>query len=216
MRELGAALAASCLFVWACGSLSNDTPTEPDPTSSVAPVPNPNPNPTPTPIMGAPAPKATPSPEATPGPSPGATPDPGGGSSEGASECGIPTPPPLSRINVKVHLRGGEAWVIDSTPLVGPDSAYCAKIGFTDGRSMCPVRPEGSPERSACELYVTGRATDTGRPGPTWHLDGRSCTGPASGCANSPDNQYQVLAYWGGHYEACGRNGVCGGVDADK
>jgi hypothetical protein len=216
MKALGAALAVSCLLAWSC-SLPNDTPTQPEPTQSAAPTPTaePNPNPTPTPIMGAPAPKATPTPEPTPTPSPGSTPDPGG-SSEGASECGSPTPPALSVLNVKVHLRGGDAWVLDSTPLVGPDIAYCAKIGFTDGRSFCAVRPEGNPEREACELYVTGRAADTGRPGPTWYLGGSFCTGRASGCENHPDNQYQLLAYGGGQYKACGRNGVCGEVDVDK
>ncbi len=203
MRARGAALAASCLLAWACGSLSENTPTEPAPTSSVAPAPAPsaNPNPTPTPIMGGPAPSAT--------PTPGATPDPGG-SAEGGSECGSPTPPPLSKINVKMHLRVGDAWVLDSTPLVGPDPAYCAQIGYRDGRSMCPVRQEGNPQRGACELLVTGRAVDTGRPGPTWRLDGRLCQGRASGCENHPDNQYLLVAYQGGTYQACGRNGVCG------
>jgi hypothetical protein len=213
MRALGAALAVSCLLAWACGSLSNDTPTAPAPESSTSPAPTANPGPTPTPVMGAPAPKATPTPE--PSPSPSATPEPGD-SGEGASQCGSPTPPPLSQINVKVHLRGGEAWVLDSTPLVGPDVAYCAQIGFTDGRSFCPVRPEGNPQREACELYVTGRAADTGRPGPTWYFNGMFCTGKASGCENHPDNQYQVLAYRGGKYKACGKNSVCGEVDVDK
>ena len=106
--------------------------------------------------------------------------------------------------------------MLDSTPLVGPDADYCAKIGFTDGRSICPVRPEGHPEREACELYVTGRAADTGRPGPTWYRGGGFCTGPAAGCENHPDNQYQVLAYLGGTYKACARNGVCGEVVVDS
>jgi hypothetical protein len=212
MKALGAALAVSCLLAWACGSLSNDTPTQPEPTSpTAAPVPVPDPHPTPTPIFGAPGPSATP----TPDPSASPTPDPSA-PGEGASECGSPTPPALSKMNVKVHLRVGEAWVLDSTPLVGPDAAYCAKIGFTDGRSVCPVRPEGNPQREACELYITGRAADTGRPGPTWSLDDRFCTGRASGCENHPDNQYLLVAYRGGQYKACGRNGVCGQVDVDK
>jgi hypothetical protein len=215
MRGLGTALAASLLLAWAC-SLPNDTPTEPDPTSSAAPTPTPaaNPNPTPTPVLGAPAPRATPTPEPTAEPSPEPTPDPGG-SGEGAAECGQPLPPALSTIKVKVHLRLENAWVLDSTPLVGPDAAYCAKIGFTDGRSMCPVRPEGNPEREACELYVTGRAVDTGRPGPTWRLDGRLCQGPASGCENHPDNQYLLVAYRAGTYQACSQGGVCGEVDVN-
>jgi hypothetical protein len=210
MKAPGVALALSGFLAAAC-SLSNDTPTQPQPTSPTAASPGANPNPTPTPIMGAPAPSGTPTPE----PSPSPTPDPGS-PGEGSADCGSPTPPALSSINVKVQQRGADAWVLDSTPLVGPDAAYCAKIGFTDGRSMCPVRPEGNPERGACELYVTGRAADTGRPGPTWYLGGAFCTGRASGCENHPDNQYLLIAYRGGQYQACGKNGVCGEVAVDK
>jgi hypothetical protein len=59
-------------------------------------------------------------------------------------------------------------------------------------------------------------ARDTGRPGPTWTLEGHFCTGPASGCANHPDNQYQLLVYVGGTYQACAQSGVCGEVFADR
>jgi hypothetical protein len=215
VSTLGAVLAASCLLAWACGSLPDDTPTQPDappPPVAVTPTAQPNPNPTATPIFGGPAPKATPTPtpEDTPEPSP--TP----GSTDGAGDCGDPLPPALSALNVKVHIRGAEAWILDSTPLVGPDATYCAKIGFTDGRAVCAVRPEGHPEREACELYVTGRAADTGRPGPTWYFGGRFCTGRSSGCENSAENQYQLRVFQGGVFKACGRNGVCGEVEADK
>jgi hypothetical protein len=164
--------------------------------------------------MGAPAPKATPTPEASPEPSPAATPEPGS-TTEGAADCGSPTPPALSQLNAKVHLRLGSAWVLDSTPLVGPDPAYCARIGFPD-RSICPVRPEGHPERAACELYVTGRAIDTGRPGPTWYRGASFCTGPASGCSNHDENQYLLIVHVGGSYRACARNGVCGEVEVNQ
>jgi hypothetical protein len=99
---------------------------------------------------------------------------------------------------------------------VGPDVEYCQKIGFTDGRSFCPVRPEGHPQRQACELYATGRAKDTGRPGPTWYFGGNFCTGQASGCQNHPENQYLLLIYRGGTFQACAKNGVCGEVTADR
>jgi hypothetical protein len=211
-RALGAAFAVSCLLAWSC-SLPDETPTEPEPVQSVAPAPtaDPNASPTPAPIWGAPAPKATPTPE--PSPEPSATPEPG--SAEGAGECGSPIPPALSRLNVKVHLKLENSWVLDSTPLVGPDAAYCAKIGFPD-RSVCPVRPEGHPERSACELYVTGRALDTGRPGPTWYRGSNFCTGPASGCSNHDENQYLLLVHTSGTYRACARNGICGEVAVEK
>ncbi|HUL76156.1 MAG TPA: hypothetical protein VL691_02750 [Vicinamibacteria bacterium] len=207
-RALGLLLAG--LLTGACGSLS-DPPTQPEPTRSAAPTPTPNPNPTPTPVLGAPAPKPTPTPEASPSPSPSATPDPAG-----ASGCGTPTPPELSRIAAKVNTRGSDAWVLDSTPLVGPDVDYCRQIGYTDGRSFCPVRQEGDPQRSPCELLITGRAADTGRPGPTWYRNGSLCTGRTSGCANHSDNQYLLLAFLGGAYTACGQNGVCGEVDVDR
>jgi hypothetical protein len=198
---------------WACASL--ETPTEPPaptPGPGTGVSPTPNPNPTPTPILGAPAkPTPTPDPSATPNPSASpSTPPP-----QGAGDCRDPVPGPLAEVIVKIHQRGDSRWVLDSTPLVGPDVAYCAKIGFTDGRSMCPVRVEGHPERGACELFVTGRARDTGRSGPTWYLDGSLCNGQA-GCENHPDNQYQVLAYKGGLYKACGKNDVCGDVTVDR
>ena len=213
-RALGTLLAASCLLAWGCGSLPDETPTQPDPTQPVAAAPTPDPNATPAgnPVLGGPAPKPSPTPtsEGTPEPSP--TP----GSTEGAGGCGSPLPPALSALNVKIHQRGGDAWLLDSTPLVGPDAAYCAKIGFTDGRAVCPVRQEGNAEREACELYVVGRATDTGRPGPTWtSSSGGFCTGRSSGCENA-DNQYQLRIFQGGVFKACGRNGVCGEVQADK
>jgi hypothetical protein len=121
-------------------------------------------------------------------------------------------------ISVKVHQRGNDAWILDSTPLV-TDREYCAKIGFTDGRSFCPVRPEGHPDREQCELFLVGRAKDTGRPGPTWYgIGGGFCQGrsSASGCENHPDNQYQAIVYKGGSFRACAQNGVCGEVVADK
>jgi hypothetical protein len=62
--------------------------------------------------------------------------------------CGDPTPPPLFGFNVKEHRA--LCATIDSTPLVeGRD--YCASIGFTDGRSVCAVRVEGTRDREACE-----------------------------------------------------------------
>jgi hypothetical protein len=89
--------------------------------------------------------------------------------------CGAPTPPPLSRFAVKEHTKGPNKTVVDSTPLVGPDPAYCASIGFTDGRSICPVRQEGAADRVACEAVGVGVPVWTG---PGWV---------------SPENPYQ---YW--------------------
>jgi hypothetical protein len=133
------------------------------------------------------------------------------------SGCGAPYPPPIARFNVKVHVPGGVD-TLDSTPLVGPDLAYCTAVGFWDGRSLCPVRPEGSPERVPCESWAVGTARDTGRPGPTWTREpgGTPCTGPDSGCANHPQNQYQLLVYRGGTYRATAKNGAYGEVFVDR
>jgi hypothetical protein len=196
-RHLVVALALG-LGAGACGG--DRVPTEPAPPlpPETAFVPTaPAPQPTPTPLPGTPSDE-----EAYPA-------VPGGGVS---ASCGAPAPPPVSRIGVKLHGRQGERSVLDSTPLVGPDAAYCQLIGFTDGRSICPVRPEGHPERQACEAARVGRASDTGRPGPTWSANGKRCNGPDGGtsCGNHPDNQYLVFAYGSGTFRACAASGVCG------
>jgi len=139
--------------------------------------------------------------------------DPGPDWPPPGSGCGKPYPPPVTRFKVKVHLTSGDVKTIDSTPLVGPDLAYCAAIGFTDGRSVCPVRAEGASDREACEAWRVGFAADTGRVGPTWTYEGEPCTGPQMGCENHPGNQFQVQAYRLGHYQACAENGACGQVE---
>jgi hypothetical protein len=124
------------------------------------------------------------------------------------SGCGRPYPPQITRFNCGVHLKGGDHYTLDSTPLVGPDVAYCASIGFPD-RSICPVRPEGAPDREACENWRVGKAKDTGRPGPTWSKgDGSLCAGPDSGCQNHPDTQYQLWTFVGGTYVVTAENGA--------
>jgi hypothetical protein len=72
-----------------------------------------------------------------------------------ADACSNPDPLPISRWNVKEHTKGPSWTTIDSTPLVC-DRAYCAAVGFTDGRSCCSVRQEGDPARVACESEVVG------------------------------------------------------------
>jgi hypothetical protein len=206
-------LAAAALALVGCHTITEELPTAPSasaspkaPTSGVLkvsipkiPVPTPTPQPTPTP---------GPNPTPTPGPSPTPTPGPSAGG------CGSPLPPPLWVINTKVHIRGPNRWTLDSTPIVH-DREYCAQIGFTDGRVDCPVRTEGTPDRTACELYALGGpAEDTGRPGPTWTRNGAYCTG--HDCENHEDNQFLVYAHNGGRYQACSRNGVCGSVQVDR
>jgi hypothetical protein len=124
------------------------------------------------------------------------------------SGCGRPFPPPVSRFNCKVHMSGREFHTLDSTPIVGPDCAYCASIGIAD-ECFCPIRNHGAADRLACENWRVGTSTDTGLPGPTWTKeDGGYCTGPGSGCAHSPDNPYQLRVYAPGRYRVQAENGV--------
>jgi hypothetical protein len=138
-----------------------------------------------------------------------------GGLPSPGSGCGYPYPPPVVKMNCKVHLYGSDVYTLDSTALVG-DPAYCAEVGFTDGRGLCPVRPEDSPERVPCEIWRVGNAKDTGRPGPTWTVGGQYCTGPESGCENHPTNQYGLLVYKSGAYQVCANSGTCCTVQVER
>ncbi|HEX9187623.1 MAG TPA: hypothetical protein VGB87_11150 [Vicinamibacteria bacterium] len=125
------------------------------------------------------------------------------------SGCGRPYPPPITRFNCKVHIKSPQYYTLDSTPIVGPDGPYCRSIGYDDGRTLCPIRPEGAPDRVACENWRVGKARDTGRPGPTWtKADGGLCTGPESGCQNHPDNQYSLFTFESGTYVVTAENGA--------
>jgi hypothetical protein len=133
------------------------------------------------------------------------------------SGCGKPYPPPIMAFGGKIHVENGEYWQLDSTPqLLGRD--VCAAMGFYDGRSKCALRPEGTDDRVACENWRTGKASDTGRYGPTWNRDGKPCTGGDSGCDNDPDNQYELRVFWNGPgiYHPCAQNGVCGDIEVDR
>ena len=214
MTSRGVLVALLAVGVLACALPDDPDSAEPDPLpqspSSVAPAPPaPDGN---APVLGTPSTAPEPTPEADPGAPPDtSTPPPPDGSG-----CGEPQPPELLKINIAIHNRGPNFWTLDATPLVGPDPAYCAEIGFTDGRANCPVRPEGHPERTACEAFLVGAAVDTGRPGPTWRRDGSLCNGPSTGCQNDPENQYLARAFGGGLYTACAQNGICGEQDVDR
>lgn len=199
----------------ACALPEDPGPSEPDPLpespGAVAPAPPAGGS---GPVLGSPS--TAPAPEPTPETDPGAPPDTATPPPPDASGCGEPYPPDLSRIGINIHQRGPNSWTLDATPLVGPAAEYCAEIGFTDGRSICPVRPEGHPERVACETLMVGIAVDTGRPGPTWRRDGAMCTGAASGCANDGENQYLLKAIGSGLYTACARNGLCGDREVNR
>jgi len=197
MRMNGALGLACLLALAACGG--GESPSDPPqrlPNAAslipVAPAPQPSATPTPTPPSQDPWPAA------------------GGGGASGS--CGEPLPPPIATMAVGVHGGSGDRLLLDSTPLVGPDADYCKRIGFTDGRAFCPVRPEGNAERVACEALRVGNAADTGRVGPTWSVDGRPCdgAGATNSCVNHAENQFQVYASGSGTFRACAANGACG------
>jgi len=194
MRVHPGVMISICVAAGACSGSPGELPTNPK-IADASLIPD-EPSPTP-----------TPTPDVAPLPS-----NPGGGSGAGVSEsCGEPEPPSLTRVKVTVLNTQPTQRILDATPLVGPDGAYCRLIGYTDGRLYCPLRPEGHPERSACEALQVGRATDTGRIGPTWTVEGRPClgkTGPAS-CLNHPDNQFLVVTYGTGTFQACIDGGIC-------
>ena len=112
-----------------------------------------------------------------------------------------PTQPPLLRLKVVEWRRHGNGWVLDSSPEVPNVDHYCDRVGFGNWK-FCFTRPEGHPQRVACDYLVTGTAKDTGRWGPTWTVDDVACDGRAA-CINHPDEQFKAIARGSGLYEAC-------------
>jgi hypothetical protein len=168
-------------------------------------------------------PTAPPTPVPTPTPTPVPTPTPDPNVPPAGSGCGKPYPPPISRFGVKTLYKDTEFWTVDATPLVGPDAEFCLSIGFTDGRVICPLRPEGAPDREACEEWRSGTAKDTGKPGPTWtFID--IATGKTSYCSSAPDapcdhhtaGPFTVKAYKGGTYRVCTEQEACGETVVDR
>lgn len=128
-----------------------------------------------------------------------------------AHGCMNPTPPPIDLFKVVIHNDQGYKKVLDSTALVY-GREYCTEIGFTDGRSRCPSRPEGHPQVEACNEFLVGRAKDTGRIGPTWTYNGLPCLESSDDgrCVNHYDNQFLVFVFGPGTARACPEQGVCG------
>jgi hypothetical protein len=153
----------------------------------------------------------------TPTPTPTATPTPSSGLPPGMT-CS-PTPPPILRMHLKVHSTVGGRIVLDSKPLVANIDHYCDRVGFGDWK-FCDTRPEGDPERVACDYLVTGKAEDTGRWGPTWFYGSDLCAYFPDSCANHPTEQFMAIAKAKGTFEACAEdwpvasNGTrCGTID---
>lgn len=116
--------------------------------------------------------------------------------------CSDPTPPPLLRMSVKIHAQDPPRIVLDSKPVVVSVNGYCDKVGFGDWK-FCDTRPEGHPERAACDYLVTGQAEDTGRWGPTWFYGNDLCSYFPGSCSNHSTEQFLAVARAKGTYEAC-------------
>lgn len=202
MKKLLGFTLTVAMMAGACTPAHEELPTHPRGPgvggSLIPDAPTPSPSPPPDEVVVAPLP-------ANPGGG-------GGGTGDVSGSCGSPLPPRISRVKVGVLFTQANRLVLNSSPLIGPDAAYCEQVGYTDGRLYCPVRPEGHPQRSACEALRVGRAADTGRSGPTWTANGKACTGNNGGvsCLNHPDNQFLVFAYGAGTFRACVAGGVCG------
>ncbi len=152
--------------------------------------PNPNPSATPPPVT---APSPTPPPDFR-------------------AQCGEPVPSPLYGMKVKINTDNGFRKQMDSNPVVentgrGTPDSYCGKIGFDSRALFCETRQEGHPQRGACDALVVGRASDTGRHGPTWRMNGNACQPADStlqpGCSNHADNQFLAVARGDGEMLAC-------------
>jgi hypothetical protein len=104
-----------------------------------------------------------------------------------------------------MHFYAGEGGrnILDSKPQVENVDGYCGKAGFDAGAPFCDTRPEGDPQRVACDYLAMGMAKDTGRWGPTWYYEGKLCAQQGQSCSNHPDNQFMAIAKVNGEFAAC-------------
>ena len=141
---------------------------------------------------------AQPAPVPTPVPTPAPTPTPTLASQLPPGLVCDPTPPPLYGLRLKEH----NATTLDSRPQVINVNGFCGKAGFDPNAKFCYTRDEGDPQATACDYLAVGKASDTGRWGPTWSVDGQPCAQNGA-CTNHPDNQFLVIVRGNGKYLAC-------------
>jgi hypothetical protein len=102
------------------------------------------------------------------------------------------------------------------------DDEYCGVVGLGRDAGFCETRMADDPLRAACDAAAVGRASDTGRLGPTWFYEGGPCaqTGNEQGCENHETDQFLVYAKGHGQFEACAAQNIpfappgsrCGGL----
>jgi hypothetical protein len=149
------------------------------------------------------APTVTPTPTVGPTPTPAPTPTP-----LGVLPAGLvcsPTPPPILRMQLKIHSSDGGRIVLDSKPLVTGQDDYCDRVGF-GGWKFCETRPEGNEQRVACDYMVTGQAVDTGRWGPVWYYNDTPCTKVPEKCGMHANDQFLAIAKDSGRFMACAQD----------
>ncbi|HUL76184.1 MAG TPA: hypothetical protein VL691_02895 [Vicinamibacteria bacterium] len=117
-----------------------------------------------------------------------------------------PTPPPLLRMQLKIHSDDGGRYVLDSKPVVPNVDHYCDRVGFGKWK-FCDTRPEGDPQRTACNDPAQGRASDGVRWGPTWYYGTELCT-QSTECALHESNQFMAIAHHNGTFYACAADTV--------
>jgi len=148
----------------------------------------------------------TPNPQPTPTPPPVTQPTPS--PTPITDLCTDPTPPPLVGMKLNVQVYDGFRKQLDSRPVVDNVDGYCRRVGLSG--NFCDTRPEGHPQRAACDALVVGRAKDTTRFGPTWYWNDELCTGDGGepGCTNHGSNQFLVAARGTGQFLACAADDV--------
>jgi hypothetical protein len=117
-----------------------------------------------------------------------------------------PTPPPLYRMLITIQSSNGHTRTLKVVPHVPNVDKYCDRVGFGSYKE-CPVRADSDPQKLACEGLVLGKATDTGRWGPTWSYiantePAHACVGGDPGCQNHPSDQYLVITNGTGQFFA--------------
>jgi hypothetical protein len=129
----------------------------------------------------------------------------------------FPTPPPLYGIVVKIQVGTKGRKTLDSRPQVINMNGYGEAAGFGGG-FFCFTRKEDDPQSVACDYMALGRASDTGRWGPTWSVDGKACTdnNEIDGCQNHPGNQFLAIAKGEGIYQACAADYIPLSTDARR
>ena len=124
------------------------------------------------------------------------------------SGCGRPYPPPSAASTARSHCAPTSTTPLTRRRTWGRTSTTATRSGSSARRSARSVARAGRIA-SPCENWRVGRAKDTGRYGPTWTNEkGELCTGTATNCSNSPENQYQVRVYRSGKVHASAENGA--------